>query len=103
MRFLWRSAGEFIVISDVVRAHRRTRSPSLRAITRYPSNLISCSQPGPDGGLSASAGWHGRMKPSGLERDRIGRETRQSILAGHLNGRGSDCESLVVALGLSNP
>src|SRR3954463_11086437 len=65
--------------SDVVRAHRRTRFPSLRAITRYPSNLISCSQPGPDGGLSASAGWQGRMKPGGLERDRIGRETRQSI------------------------
>src|SRR6187200_3083728 len=47
---------------------------SLRAITRLPSNLIS-SQPGPDGGLSASAGLHGRMKPSGLERDRSGRET----------------------------
>src|SRR3954453_9497547 len=32
------------------------------------------------GGLSASAGWQGRMKPGGLERVRIGREeTRQSI------------------------
>jgi hypothetical protein len=44
--------------------------------------LISCSQSGPDGGLSASAGWQGRMKPGGLERDRIGRETRQGQ---HLN------------------
>ena len=26
---------------------------------------------------SARAGWQGRMKPGGLERDRIGRETRQ--------------------------
>jgi hypothetical protein len=35
---------------------------------------------GPDGGLSARAGWQGRMKPGGLERVRIGREeTRQSI------------------------
>jgi hypothetical protein len=32
----------------------------LQAITRYPSNLISCSQPGPDGGLSASEGWQGQ-------------------------------------------
>src|SRR4051812_44896573 len=30
--------------------------------------------------LSARAGWQGRMKPGGLERVRIGRETRQSIL-----------------------
>src|SRR3954451_19005759 len=53
-------------------------------MTRYPSNLISCSQPGPDGGLSASAGWHGRMKPAGLHRGRIGRETRQSMLGRHV-------------------
>jgi hypothetical protein len=35
----------------------------------------------------------GKMKPGGLERVRIGRETRQSILAGNLGGYGSDCES----------
>jgi len=29
------------------------------------------------GGLSASAGWQGWMKPGVLERDGIGRETRQ--------------------------
>src|SRR3954452_8481536 len=57
-------------------ANRRTCSPSLRAMPRCPSNLISWSQPGPDGGLSARAGWHGRMKPGGLERVRMGRETR---------------------------
>src|SRR4051812_48025583 len=62
-------------------------------MTLYPSNLISCSQPGPAGGLSASAGWQGWMKPGGLERDRIGRETRQSIVDRHLTGCGSDCES----------
>jgi hypothetical protein len=45
-----------------------------------PIQLDLCSEPGPDGGLSASAGWHGRMKPGGFERDRIGREeTRQTI------------------------
>jgi hypothetical protein len=67
--------------------------PSFRGMTRYPSNLISWSQPGPAGGLSASAGWQGRMKPGGLERVRIGRETRQSILARHVTGCGSDCAS----------
>jgi len=33
------------------------------------------------------------MKPGGLERDRIGRETRQSILAVNLSGCGQDRES----------
>jgi hypothetical protein len=32
----------------------------LRAITRYPSNLISCSQPGPAGGRQARLGTHFR-------------------------------------------
>jgi hypothetical protein len=59
----------------------------LQAITRYPSNLISCSQPGPDGGLSASEGWQGKMKPGGLERDRSGREMRQSIRNQKTGGR----------------
>ena len=35
---------------------------------------------------TASAGWQGRMKPGGLQRVRMGRETRQSILARHLTG-----------------
>lgn len=50
----------------------------LAAAPRRP-NLISCNQPGPDGGLSANAGWQGRLNPSSLERDRSGRETLQSI------------------------
>ena len=50
-------------MSDVVRAQTRTCSRSLRAMTQYPSNLISCSQPGSAGGLSATAGWQGRIKP----------------------------------------
>src|SRR6478672_4111954 len=33
------------------------------------------------------------MKPGGLDRVRIGRETRQSILTQLLTGYGSDCES----------
>jgi hypothetical protein len=41
------------------------------------------------------------MKPGGLERVRMGRETRQSILGGILIGYGSDYESLVVAPGMS--
>src|SRR6476646_6209657 len=50
----------------------------LAAAPRRP-NLISCNQPGPDGGLSANAGWQGRLNSSSLERDRSGRETLQSI------------------------
>ena len=38
------------------------------------------------------------MKPGGFERERTGREGTQSILAGHLNRRGSDGESPAVAL-----
>jgi hypothetical protein len=41
------------------------------------------------------------MKPGGLQRDRIGRETRQSILGSDLIGYGSDCESVVDTLGRS--
>ena len=37
----------------------RTRSPSLRAITRKPSCLISCSHRSPEGNLSVFVGRHG--------------------------------------------
>src|SRR3954451_24035455 len=40
-------------------------------MTRCPLNLISCSQSSPGGGLFARAGRQGRMKPGGLEGDRI--------------------------------
>jgi hypothetical protein len=64
--------------SDVLSGRRTTASP-LSAAPRYPSNLISCSSRGLNGGLPASAGWQGRMKPGRLERDRSGRETGQTI------------------------
>jgi hypothetical protein len=47
-------------------AVERTRSPSLRATTRKPSCLISCSQSGPDG----LVGGHGAMEPAGRVRTR---------------------------------
>src|SRR5262249_7003151 len=44
----------------------RTRSPSLRAITRKPSCLISCSHRSPEGNLSVFVGRHGAMKPADM-------------------------------------
>ena len=40
---------------------------------RYPSCLISCSQPGPDGGTRAAVGRQGSIKPAGVGwiRDRV--------------------------------
>jgi len=63
---------------DGYRVIARKDGEQVRLWARTTSDY-SCSQPGPDGGLSASAGWQGSMKPGGLERERIGRETRQSI------------------------
>jgi len=40
---------------------------------------VGLHPPRASGRSIASAGWQGIMKPGGLERDRIGRETRQSI------------------------
>jgi hypothetical protein len=42
------------------RVNRRTVSPSRRTINRYPSCLISCTQPGPAGGLKARDGMQGQ-------------------------------------------
>ena len=50
------------------RLQSRTWSPSLRATRRKPSCLISCSQTGAEGGLSAFVGKHGAMKPVGKTR-----------------------------------
>jgi hypothetical protein len=47
-----------------------TRFPSLRAMTRKPSCLISCSHTAPDGGLGAFVGKHGGMNPDGKVRGR---------------------------------
>ena len=41
---------------------------ALRAITRKPSCLISCSQSSPLGGCGAEVGRHGAMKPAGRVR-----------------------------------
>src|SRR3974390_1069397 len=50
------------------RLYSLTRVPSLRAITRKPSCLISCSHSSPDGGCEAELGRHGAMKPAGRAR-----------------------------------
>src|SRR4051812_13991415 len=42
--------------------------PILRAITRKPSHLISCSHIAPEGGCAAFTGRHGAMKPAGRAR-----------------------------------
>ena len=42
----------------------------LRAITRKPSCLISCSQSAPEGGCGADVGRHGAIKPAGSVRRR---------------------------------
>jgi hypothetical protein len=76
----------------MVRAHRRTRSPSLRAMTRWRSNLISCSQPGPDGGLSASPGCRRRIKPRGLA-TRAHRPRRTPQHAGDIAAGAAERES----------
>jgi hypothetical protein len=43
-----------------------------RAISRYPSCLISCTQSGPLGGRSAGDGRQGSMKPEGFSGHRRG-------------------------------
>src|SRR5262249_43805847 len=45
------------------RLYSRTLAPSLRAMTRKPSCLISCSHRGPEGGLWALVGRHGAINP----------------------------------------
>src|SRR3954464_6943114 len=42
-----------------------TRAPSLRAMTRNPSCLISCSHSAPEGGFGAFTGRYGGMNPAG--------------------------------------
>jgi hypothetical protein len=43
---------------------KRTAAPSRRTISRYPSYLISCTQPGPAGGFEARVGMQGSTNPS---------------------------------------
>jgi hypothetical protein len=49
------------------RLKSRTRSPSLRAMTRKPSCFISCSHASPDGGCDALVGRQGGTKPGGRD------------------------------------
>ena len=60
-----RIAGKRAVRSLPKRDQRRTRSPSLRATMRKPSNLISCSHSGPLGACTARVGSAGMRKPAG--------------------------------------
>jgi hypothetical protein len=46
-----------------LREYSRTRDGIRRATMRKPSCLISCTQPGPDGGASAARGRHGSIGP----------------------------------------
>src|ERR1700730_13396791 len=63
---------------------------ALRAMTRKPSCLISCSHSFPDGGAEALVGRHGAMKPggSGREYSDMGRWDRRHLRGGQQN-RGS--------------
>jgi hypothetical protein len=48
-----------------LRVKQRTRAPSLRTISRYPSCLISWTHSEPEGGRDTFDGRHGLMKPEG--------------------------------------
>jgi hypothetical protein len=50
------------------RSIRQTCAPFLRAMTRKPSCLISCSHWLPEGSLSVLVGGHGAMNPAGKAR-----------------------------------
>src|SRR5262249_61428832 len=52
------------------RLYSLTRSPSLRAMIRNPSCLISCSHRPPDGSVWALVGRHGAMNPAAKVRGR---------------------------------
>jgi hypothetical protein len=54
---------------------------SRRAMSRYPSCLISWTQSGPDGGRSAAEGRHGSMNPEGDMPEIDKRRVFQSRLA----------------------
>src|SRR6516162_6233742 len=57
-------AGKWSVKSLPLRVMSRTPVRSRRARIRKPSCLISCSQPGPEGGAFAEVGKHGSTIPS---------------------------------------
>ena len=50
-RFSLASGGKRALQSFAARVKSRTADPSISASRRYPSNLISCTQPSSDGGL----------------------------------------------------
>ena len=71
-RFAVDDAGARAQLGDCLDNEREAvpRSPSLRAITRKPSCLISCSHASPEGGCGALVGRQGAMKPAGRARGR---------------------------------
>jgi hypothetical protein len=68
------------------RASSRTRGPFLRAITRNPSCLISCSHRPPEGSFSVFVGRHGAMNPAG----RVRCNMRRQIELGRDNGNSAE-------------
>jgi hypothetical protein len=61
--------GKRLVRSLPGRLYNFTRMPSLRAMTRKPSCLISCNHASPEGGCGAEVGRQGAMKPAGRVRE----------------------------------
>src|SRR5258707_4184357 len=55
-----------VIAGTAIEPH--SRAPSLRAMTRKPSCLISCSHISPEGGRSAFVGRHGAINPAGRGR-----------------------------------
>src|SRR5258707_10226625 len=55
-----------VIAGTAIEPH--SRAPSLRAMTRKPSCLISCSHISPEGGRSAFVGRHGAINPAGRVR-----------------------------------
>jgi hypothetical protein len=62
--------GKRLVRSLPGRLKSLTRLPSLRAMIRKPSCLISCSQPFPSGARLVDVGRQGSINPAGRERGR---------------------------------
>src|SRR5215472_8163820 len=83
--------GKRSVKSFPARVISRTPAASLRARMRKPSCLISCSQPGPEGGAFAGDGRHGSMMP------KPGRVRSRKDMGGLIGMKGERVESVYSA------